>query len=35
MRVRGGGSYEKHKAVKEVDKEGEDMARLCPNILLI
>jgi len=25
MRVRGGGLYEKHRAVKGVDKEGEDV----------
>jgi hypothetical protein len=34
MRVRGGGLYEKHRAVKGVDKEGEDVARLRLKVLL-
>ena len=34
MRVRGGGAYGKQKALKEVDKEGEDVAPLRLNVLL-
>jgi len=33
MRVRGGGAYEKHKAVKELDRDSEDLARPRLNVL--